>query len=187
VNYSDAPSPRARGDRHRRAEANHFSATSSSRIILTEHGFDDVSDVKPWAEKLPQTPPYYNPRGFKSLVNAWNFLFPQWRGDRARAYFEQIVYLDRYVYQASPVEAQLLYCWGHTSQDWEQFDIQQEYALHELLASYARLAPPEPQATPPPASSPPPTPAPPLDVTQITKLLDQINQYTAAIRALLPK
>jgi hypothetical protein len=58
------------------------------RMILTEHGFDDVSDVKPWAETLPQTPPYYNSRGFKSLVNAWSFLFPQWRGDRARAYFE---------------------------------------------------------------------------------------------------
>jgi hypothetical protein len=119
------------------------------RIILTEHGFDDVSDVKPWAETLPKTAPYLNARRFKSLVNAWNFLFPQWRNDRARAYFEQVVYLDRYVYQGSPVEAQLLYCWGHTSPDWEQFDIQQEYALHTLLESYAKYLP-EPAPAPAP-------------------------------------
>ena len=28
------------------------------RIILTEHGVDDVSDIKAWAEKLTKTDPY---------------------------------------------------------------------------------------------------------------------------------
>ena len=36
------------------------------RIILTEHGFDDVSDIKPWTDTLTKTGDYMTIRGWKS-------------------------------------------------------------------------------------------------------------------------
>ena len=44
------------------------------RIIITEHGFDDVSDIKPWLNGLRVNSPYLNIRGWKSLQDQWSKL-----------------------------------------------------------------------------------------------------------------
>lgn len=111
------------------------------RIILTEHGFDDVSDIKPWLNGLRVRNPYLNIRGWKSLQDQWS----DWYGGRGwsaqRAMFEQLAWADRTIYQHSPVEAQCIFCWGHTSNEWEQFDIAEASEFHSLLEAYAQQQP----------------------------------------------
>lgn len=82
------------------------------RIILTEHGMDDVSDIKPWAQTLIQTPPYTSIRGWRSCENQWKAWYQAQGWTPQRAYFEMLKYADQTIYQGSPVEAQLLFCWG---------------------------------------------------------------------------
>ncbi|MCI0353233.1 MAG: hypothetical protein L0Z53_27765, partial [Acidobacteriales bacterium] len=108
------------------------------RIILTEHGFDDTSDIKAWEEKLKKTPPYLNIRGWKTLHNQWSDWFGSLGWSPQRAYFEQLVWADKTIYQNSPVEAQCIFCWGHSSQEWEQFDIAGALEFQRLLEDYVR-------------------------------------------------
>ncbi|MBI1279617.1 MAG: hypothetical protein GC179_15930 [Anaerolineaceae bacterium] len=111
------------------------------RIILSEHGFDDVSDIKPWLNGLRVNSPYLNIRGWKSLQDQWS----DWYGGRGwsaqRAMFEQLAWADRTIYQNSPVEAQCIFCWGHTSKEWEQFDVAEAAEFHSLLEAYAQQQP----------------------------------------------
>lgn len=125
------------------------------RIILTEHGMDDVSDIKPWAERLIKTSPYKSIRSWKSLLAQWRAWFPLWSIDRA--YFEQLQWADRVIYQNSPVEAQLVYCWGHSSDDWEQFDVAEADEFQALME--AADVPPV-SNLPPVVTQPAPAPAP---------------------------
>lgn len=110
------------------------------RIILTEHGFDDVSDIKGWSEKLQMTPPYTGIRGWKSCQNQWKAWYGAQGWTPQRAMFEQLVYADRTIYQGSPVEAQLIFCWGHTSDMWDQFDVAGADEFQGLLEGYATSA-----------------------------------------------
>ncbi|MEZ4667971.1 MAG: hypothetical protein R3E39_08655 [Anaerolineae bacterium] len=118
------------------------------RIIMTEHGFDDVSDIKPWASTLRLRGPYLNIRGWKTLVDQWT----DWYGGRGwsaeRAMFEQLVWADRTIYQPSPVEAQCIFCWGHTDQAWEQFDVSEAHEFQSLLEGYAQHEPINQPVTP---------------------------------------
>ncbi len=104
------------------------------RIIITEHGLDDVSDVKAWANTLRRTGEYTDIRGWKTLVEQWKVWWPQW--DAERAYYQQLDWADRaiYDYDGTNVEAQLVYCWGHIDPRWEPFDVGGAGALQTLLA-----------------------------------------------------
>lgn len=124
------------------------------RIILTEHGADDTSDIKAWEEKLKVNAPYLNVRGWKTLRNQWMDWWLPWSAERA--YFEQLAWADRTIYQHSPVEAQCVFCWGHSSQDWEQFDIAAAPEFQKLLEAYAQ----PPLATLPQEAEPMPMPKP---------------------------
>jgi hypothetical protein len=123
------------------------------RIILTEHGFDDVSDIKPWAERLLQTGPYHNIRGWKSIVNQWNDWYNPLGWSAERAYFEQLSYADRVIYQNSPVEAQCIFSWGHSSGDWDQFDVADALEFQRMLEAYAAQQGPAASVAPTPAAS----------------------------------
>jgi hypothetical protein len=111
------------------------------RIILTEHGFDDVSDIKPWSDTLAMTPPYVTIRGWKSAQDQWRKWYESLGWSPQRAMFEQLAYADRTIYQHSPVEAQLLFCWGHTSDMWDQFDVADTDEFQSLLENYAQEQP----------------------------------------------
>lgn len=135
----------------------------SPRIILTEHGFDDVSDIKPWTETLKKTPVAGNPggniRGWKTLATQWGEWFPDWTPEQA--YFEQLKYANEKIYKGSSVEAQLIFSWGHSSPIWYQFDIAAARTLHNLLIGYTSVVdapPPAPPADPPPVVVEPPHP-----------------------------
>lgn len=94
------------------------------RILLTEHGFDDVSDIKAWSDRLQMTPPFTSIRGWKSVQNQWRKWYDAQGWSPQRAMFEQLAYADRTIYQGSAVEAQLLYCWaGRPGYKWDQFDL----------------------------------------------------------------
>lgn len=150
------------------------------RIILTEHGFDDVSDIKGWSERLHMTPPYTTIRGWKSSINQWRDWYnnvPGWSPQRAM--FEQLAYADRTLYQNSAVESQLLFCWANDQSNWSQFDLSNADEFQGYLENYALQTPapppvPVPVPVPPPPPPPiiiPPVPVPSPDLDTIAKLV----------------
>lgn len=153
------------------------------RVILSEHGADDVSDLKVWAETLPKTSPYQTIRGWKSCVNAWAKFYPQWANPQ-RAYFEMLKYLDWAVYQGTPVEAQCVFSWGYTSEPWIQFSVMDAPDLQLLLEQYATV-PQQPPQQPPPTEPPPQNP-PGLFLTdaQVAYALKQIDAIESAQAAI---
>lgn len=118
------------------------------RIVLTEHGADDMSDIKAWLDTLQKTPPHGSIRGWRTLEAQWRAWWTGWTADRA--YFEQLAYADRVIYAGSPVEAQLVFCYGASSADWQQFNIETSGELLTRLEEYAKSElPPEPPPKPP--------------------------------------
>lgn len=130
------------------------------RVVLTEHGMDDLSDIKHWSSKLKVTPGYLNVRGWKSITEQWT----DWYGGRGwsaqRAYFEQLKWADKVVYRNSIVEGQCIFSWGHSSNMWEQFDIAEAWELHDLMRAYAKEPVPPVVEPPPVVVTPPPAPPP---------------------------
>jgi len=118
------------------------------RVILTEHGMDDLSDIKFWSSQLKVRSGYLNVRGWKSLTDQW----AEWYGGRGwspeRAYFEQLKWVDEVVYRNSIVEGQCIFSWGHSSNMWEQFDIAEAFELQSLLEQYAQGIIPSAAPTP---------------------------------------
>jgi hypothetical protein len=99
------------------------------RIVLTEHGADNVSDIKTWLDTLEKMPPYNEARGFRSLENQWRTWWPQWTLDQA--YYEQLNWAYRAFYQNTPVEGACLFLCGGEQSEWRQFNVEQ----HEELLS----------------------------------------------------
>lgn len=168
------------------------------RIILTEHGFDDVSDIKPWTNTLQMTPPYTSIRGWKSVQNQWRKWYEPLGWTPQRAMFEQLTYADRTIYQGSPVEAQLLYCWaGNPKTQWDQFDLSGADELQDLLEAYAKQTPveqPPPVTVPPPPAPQPvpvptPAPLPPVGLPSQMELdftrLIQLNEEAAHLQTVI--
>lgn len=101
------------------------------RILITEHGADDLSDVRPWAQKFPLSDGYPNHRSWKSLGAMWVRLIP---GRSAQqAYFENINYLRTTLYSRFPnIEGQLVFGWTN-SPDWKAFDMSEADEFMSLL------------------------------------------------------
>jgi hypothetical protein len=105
------------------------------RVVLTEHGPDAMGDIDTWLKSLRVTSPYNAIRGFKTLQNQWRIWFPDWSLEQS--YLEQLKYLSENVYADSPVEAQMIFCYGHTAgAQWEQFDIEGSTEFMSLLEKY---------------------------------------------------
>lgn len=123
------------------------------RILITEAGADDLSDIKSWSETLPKTHPYTSIRGWRTLWNAWRSFYGA-DVNVDKFYADCLIYLDKTVYKNSVVEGQLIFSWAAKEQ-WVQFDISGTDVPHHLL-EYARAQSP----TPPPPVEPPPIPVP---------------------------
>lgn len=135
------------------------------RIILTEHGFDDVSDIKAWSNTLTMTPPFTTIRGWQSAINQWRKWYEPLGWSPQRAMFEQLTYADRTIYKNSPVEAQLLYCWaGKSPYQWDQFNLSNADEFLGLLEAYAQSTVPTQPPIPVPDPIPPPPPKPPAPI-----------------------
>lgn len=120
------------------------------RIILTEHGFDDVSDIKAWSETLIQTPPYTSIRGWRSCEEQLKAWYGAQGWSSQRAYFEMLKYADQTIYKDSPVEAQLIFCWARPdNSNWEQFDVSDARELQDLLEAYTSDETEQPPTDPP--------------------------------------
>lgn len=129
------------------------------RIILTEHGFDDTSDIKTWLNTLRVVPGYHNIRGWKTLVDQWHEWYSHKGWSAQRSMWEAINWLDTNVYNGSPVEAQLVYCWGNNGDPaWLQFDISEATEFIELWQKDAGVNV-YPTPTPIPSTEPLPPPA----------------------------
>lgn len=105
------------------------------RMIVTEHGFDDTSDIKPYLDTLQKTAPYTSIRGWRSLVNQWASWWPMWNAEKA--YAEQLKWADSVLYRGTPVEAQCIFAWGDSG-GWAQFDVSGATELQSLLVAYSK-------------------------------------------------
>lgn len=123
------------------------------RIVLTEHGQDDVSDIKAWVEKSVGS----GIRGFKTLQDFWKKAYPDW--SLGQTYFNMLRYLRNNVYYQSNVEGALLYCYGHIDKQWEGFDVEGSEVVDLLTSDPASPIRPLTE-TPIVVTSPPPLPAP---------------------------
>lgn len=145
------------------------------RIVITEHGTDDLGDIKAWLETLQKTAPYTSIRGWRSLQQQWG----NWFGGNAElTYYNMLTYLDAAVYAGSPVEAQLIFCWGDSG-GWEQFRVDNAPELLRRLEMYAGTTTPPPIPTPP---DEPPQPGSVLDKAALLAMVEDVdNDVTAAI------
>ena len=160
------------------------------RIVITEHGFDHMGDVSQWLNGLARNHNDY-PRviGWMTLAQQWENWWrtnPGWSAEQA--YFEQVAYADRVIYQGSAVEAQLLYCFGASSSDWRHFNIQNAFNLQERLVNYARFngqvtnTPVEPPKPEKPVEVQPPKPEKPT--LPQPDVMDELRQITRQLRDL---
>lgn len=113
----------------------------SPRIIMTEHGFDDLMDpgTKSWTSTLRVAAGYENIRGWKSLKDQWLDWYGGSKGwSPERALFEGLKWMDQNLYAKSAVEAQLIYCWGSNGDpSWDQFDISNAKEFHDAWIAYS--------------------------------------------------
>lgn len=118
------------------------------RIVLTEVGFDDVSDIAWWTKTLPHTGGYANIAGFKTLQAFWTQVFPNWSEDRA--YYEQLKYAEHNIYQDGIVEGGIIYCYGHIDKKWEPDDVEEHTEFLSYLEADALTHTMTPNYTPTP-------------------------------------
>lgn len=114
------------------------------RVIVTEHGFDDTSDIKAWLDTLKKTPPALNISGWKTLQHQWGEWFGRLGWTPERAYAEQLIWADKTIYANTPIEAQCIYCYGHSSDKWTIFDVEDATEFWDLLVKYSQEAAPMP-------------------------------------------
>lgn len=127
------------------------------RIVITEHGADDLSDMKLWLMKFPPSYTRGNIRGWKTLQFLWERLLPG--RSIQMAYLENIIYLDKALYSHIPnVEGQLLYTWTANRGEWGDFDLSETTEFLVGLEQY--VGAPTPPPTQPPPTNPPPVPTP---------------------------
>lgn len=101
------------------------------RIIITEHGLDDLGDLKDWSNQLARTEPYTDINGWRTLERQWAKWWPNWSAEEA--YYQQLDWADRAIYQKTNVEAQLIYCYQHVDPRWGPFDVAGAGQLQTLL------------------------------------------------------
>lgn len=113
------------------------------RIVLTEAGADDVSDIKQWTETLTKTPPYTSIRGWRSLVNQWAKWYPLISADQI--YADMLTYAANTIYADSIVEGGCIYCYATPNTEWTQFDVE---GYEDFLKALERIAQPAPVIIP---------------------------------------
>ncbi len=158
-------------------EACNANGIRAPRTVMTEWGADDVSDIKEWANTLPRTPPYIDIRGWKTLPNIWLKFYPQWTAQQT--YFKTLEWADSAIYQRTCVEGQLIFSWGHSSIDWDQFDVSQAIDFQTMLENAAK------QPIPVPVPIPTPTPLPPPPTLDLRTILERLARQHAQITRLI--
>lgn len=117
--------------------------TPYPRMVLTEHGTDDVSDIKQWVESFGQG----NGRGWKHAAKLWalDAFYPG--KPKEEVFAGMLKYLDEHLYQKSPVEGQLIFTLSK-SPDWSSFDAAE--MLGHITAPVIAPDPPPPVVDIPP-------------------------------------
>ncbi len=101
------------------------------RLVVTEFGFDDMSDVAAWRDSLVKTDGYRNIRGWKSCVNQWQ-QWGHWRTPQ-QALHEQYRYAEDVFYANPAIEGVCIFSWGASSPEWSQFDVSDALEFQSLM------------------------------------------------------
>lgn len=104
-------------------------------IILTEHGFDYLSDIGTWLNALPRSTGSVN--GWRTLTNYWKQVFPNWTAEEALWF--QLKYAEEVIYADSPVKARFIFDYG-PNPDWTPYRV--DGVLETKLENYAMAANP---------------------------------------------
>lgn len=123
------------------------------RIVITECGADDLSDVESWTNTLIQTPPFTKIKFWRSCVNQWRAWYPNKAPEVV--YANMLIWADQTIYRDSAVEGELIYNYGHTDPQWSASDIEGYSAFTDML-EVAALPVQPPAPVPPPVVPPSP-------------------------------
>ena len=99
-------------------------------IIITEHGFDYLSDIGSWLNSLPRRTSSIN--GWKTLGDYWNVVFPGM--SREDALWMQLEWADTHIYAADNIKVKILFDYG-PNPDWELYRV--DGAIENKLEAYA--------------------------------------------------
>lgn len=159
------------------------------RLLISEFGMDHLNDIKDWPDKLQNTQPYTKIRGWKTLVRQWAAWWYKWNAELA--YFNQLRWADRVIYQNTPVEGELIFTWSENT-DWTDFNIAHAETFQGLLENAILSTQDLPKVTtteppPPPVVVPaePPVVQPPDAITRPALMLALVEaqQLQTAIAA----
>lgn len=138
------------------------------RIVITEHGFDDLSDMHWW----------FKPEG------GWQYLTTFWYrtfATKAEEFYAwQLDYADRVIYPyAGVVEGQLIFQYGKKpSGRWDSYNVEGFKTLHDILAKREGdnvVIPTEPETPTEPEQPPPATPE---DNTVMPVVIEALDKNT---------
>lgn len=117
------------------------------RVVITEHGADNLRDLEAWRKSLPVADGFTEIRGWHSLAKYWHQLEPDYGTEDYFA--DALTYLDESVYRPLGVEGQLIFSWTN-SPDWKKmFDVSGSQMLLSRLAKYNTADQPAPVPEPP--------------------------------------
>lgn len=155
------------------------------RIIVTEHGADDVSDsnMEKWIAGL-KLPLNRKLRDWKSCQEQWREWWPE--RSMERAYYEQLAYLDAELYAGTSVIGQQIFAFNPS---WPH-DVSGADELYDLILTGAANRPPAPLPEPAPEPTPIPVPLPPNDgaaIRAIIQRLENVRNECATIQTELGK
>lgn len=108
------------------------------RIGLSEHGEDELNDIKDWSNKLEKAPNQVDFKGWRHCERAWRVMYARKGWTPERAYAEMLIYLDEYVYQNSPVEWQCVFSMFQSSEQWGPFNVWGATGLLDPIVIYAQ-------------------------------------------------
>lgn len=99
-------------------------------IILTEHGFDYLSDIGSWLNALPRSTGSIN--GWRTLSQYWKSVFPNMTSEEALWF--QLKYAEEVIYADSCVKARFIFDYG-PNPDWTPYRV--DGVLEKTLENYA--------------------------------------------------
>lgn len=143
------------------------------RIVMTEHGWDDLPDMKTRQSPYGVFPSSY---GWTNCVQAWRKIYGSGL-DIGQFMALQVGYADKiiYPYGGNRVEGQLLYCYGTNDNRWKPFDLEPNVDFMTYLEALNTEVPATPTPTIPPVGNDDTQPIP--VITDLQKFKNDLKFY----------
>lgn len=154
------------------------------RIVITEHGWDTLGDMK---SRQTLYGAFETSYGWTNCVPYWQKIYGSGL-DVAQFMALQVGYADKiiYPYGDGRVECQLLYCYGAVDRKWMPFDFEPNRSFIGYLEDLNSVPVPKPT---PPTPVPVPIPEPPIpdDATEPMPPITKLDEFKADLKNYIDK